>query len=144
MSSILAVLRDIGRVSLALVGGWDRALKLLLAMMALDYISGIIVGCVGKSPHSASGCVDSRAGLSGLLQKGLILMVLAVAAQLDATLDGAFVRAATAWFYIVNEAISVVENAALAGIPMPERLLQMLGVARSHKKAGEAQPPANL
>lgn len=130
MSSILPILKEVGQHLLTLVGGWDSALKLLLAMMALDYVSGIFVGCIGRSPHSTSGCIDSRAGLSGLLKKGLILMVLAVAAQLDATLDNTFVRAATAWFYIVNEAISVIENAALAGVPMPQKLLSMLGFAR--------------
>jgi len=137
MSSVLPFLRDIGRILMRLVGGWDQALKLLLAMMALDYISGIIVGCVGRSAHSVSGCLDSRASLTGLLKKGLILMVLAVAAQLDATLDGQFVRAATAWFYIVNEGISVIENAALAGVPMPGRLLKILGVAKGLAKGEE-------
>lgn len=130
MSSILAVLRMLGRILMELVGGWDATLKLLLAMMGLDYISGLTVGCVGRSPNSATGCIDSRAGLSGLLKKGLILMVLAVAAQLDATIDGEFVRAATAWFYIINEGISVLENAALAGIRLPEKLLKVLGVAK--------------
>ncbi len=138
MSSILAFLRNAGNHLLMLVGGWDTTLKLLIAMMALDYISGIIVGCVGRSPHSATGCIDSRAGLNGLLKKSLILMVIAVAAQVDATMDGAFVRAATAWFYIVNEAISIIENAALAGIPMPEKLLKLLG------KAKEAQERGNI
>ena len=58
-------------------------------------------------------------------------MVLAVAAQIDATVDSAFVRAATAWFYIINEAISIIENAALAGLPLPEKLLSFLGRSRS-------------
>jgi len=137
MSSILAVLHEGGRILMQLVGGWDQVLRLLLAMMGLDYASGIIVGCVGRSPHSTTGCLDSRASLSGLLKKGLILMVLAVAAQLDATLDGQFVRAATAWFYIVNEGISVIENAALAGVPMPGRLLKVLGVAKGLAKGEE-------
>ena len=130
MSSILGFLSRVGTFLLGLVGGWDATLKLLLAMMALDYLAGILVACVGRSPHSTTGCIDSRAGFRGLMKKGLILMVLAVAAQVDATMDGTFVRAATAWFYIVNEAISVLENAALAGVPMPVRLLRLLGKAR--------------
>jgi toxin secretion/phage lysis holin len=138
MSSVLGVLEQIGSFLLNLVGGWDSTLKLLLAMMGLDYASGMIVGCVGRSPHSLNGCLDSRAGFIGLMKKSLILMVLAVAAQVDATMDGAFVRAATAWFYIVNEAVSVVDNAALAGVPMPEKLLKVLG------KAKEAQDPPEM
>lgn len=130
MSSILGFLRQTGDFLLGLVGGWDATLKVLLVMMGLDYVAGIIVSCLGRSPHSASGCLDSRAGLSGLFKKGLILMVLAVAAQVDGTMDGTFVRAATAWFYIVNEGISVLENAVLAGIPMPVKLLKVLGRAR--------------
>ena len=135
MSSVLAFLSRIGEMSLNLVGGWDSVLKLLLAMMGLDYFSGIIVACVGRSPNNPGGCLDSRASFRGLMQKGLTLMVLAVASQIDHTLDGSFVRATTAWFYIANEAISVLENAALAGVPMPEQLLKMLG------KAKEARTP---
>ncbi len=135
MSSILDFLRRAGEFALNLLGGWDGTLKLLIAMMALDYASGIVVACLGRSPVGRNGCLDSRAGLSVLLKKGLILMVLAVAAQVDATMEGAFVRAATAWFYIANEALSALENAALAGVPMPEKLRHMLGVM---KKAEEA------
>ncbi len=145
MSSILAFLQRVGSHLLTLVGGWDTTLKLLLAMMALDYLSGIIVGCVGRSPNSKTGCIDSRAGLNGLLKKGLILMVIAVAAQIDDTMDGSFVRATTAWFYIVNEAISVIENAAMAGVPMPEKLLKILGRAKEAQErpgAGSAENPA--
>lgn len=127
MSSILGFLRNLGQSALRLLGGWDNTLRLLVAMMAMDYVSGLIVAAMGRSPKTAAGFVDSRAGMRGLLRKGLILMVLAVAAQIDATVDSAFVRAATAWFYIVNEAISIVENAALAGLPLPEKLLGVLG-----------------
>jgi len=131
MSSILGVLQWVGDHLLGLVGGWDATLKLLLAMMALDYLSGLFIGCLGRSPLSKTGCIDSRAGFNGLMKKALILMVLAVAAQVDTTMDGAFVRAATAWFYIVNEGISVLENAAIAGIPMPTKLINVLGVAQT-------------
>ncbi len=138
MSSILGFLQQIGSHMLGFLGGWDATLKLLLAMMALDYTSGLAVACLGRSPHSKSGCIDSRAGLSGLLKKGLILMVLAVAAQIDDTMDGSFVRGATAWFYIINEGISVLENAALAGIPMPQKLKQVLGMAKRELEEGAA------
>lgn len=127
MSSFLNVATHVGNILLGLVGGWDSTLSLLLALMGLDYISGIIVGCLGRSPHSNTGCLDSRSSFDGLMKKGLILMVLAVAAQVDDTIDGAFVRATTAWFYIANEGLSVLENAALAGVPMPLKLLKILG-----------------
>lgn len=92
MSSVLAFLHRAGAFLLALMGGWDGTLRLLLVMMALDYLSGLVAACLGRSPHTLSGCIDSRAGLTGLLRKGLILMVLAVAAQIDTTIDGTFVR----------------------------------------------------
>jgi len=128
-----------GDALLGLVGGWDTTLKLLLAMMALDYVSGIVVGCLGRSRCSVTGCIDSRAGFRGLLRKGLILMVLAVASQIDDTMDGAFARGATAWFYIVNEGISVLENAALAGVPLPNKLLKMLGFGQEAREPGPDQ-----
>ncbi|MCL1964150.1 MAG: phage holin family protein [Firmicutes bacterium] len=134
MSSVLSVLHRAGDLLLGLVGGWDSTLKLLLAMMALDYAAGIFVGCLGRSGLSQSGCVESGASFRGLLKKGLILMVLAVAAQLDVTMDGSFVRATTAWFYVVSEAISVLENAAIAGIPLPQKLLNMLDVTKTARE----------
>ena len=134
MSSILDFLRGAGAGALRLLGGWDNTLRLLVAMMAMDYVSGLIVAVLGKSPKTETRRVDSRAGLRGLLRKGLILMVLSVAAQIDATVDSAFVRAATAWFYIVNEAISIVENAALAGLPLPQKLLEVLGRQQETKE----------
>lgn len=130
MSSVLGFLQNVGEFLLGLLGGWDATLKLLIAMMALDYISGMIVGFMGRSPNSPTGGIDSRAGFSGLLKKGLILMVIAVSAQIDSTVDGAFVRAATTWFYIVNEGISVLENAVLAGVPLPEKLVKLLDVGQ--------------
>ena len=134
MSSVLSFLRNFGQGALLLLGGWDNTLRLLVAMMAMDYISGLIVAAMGRSPKTVAGYVDSRAGLRGLLRKGLILMVLAVASQIDATVDSAFVRAATAWFYIINEAISIVENAALAGLPLPEKLLEILGKQKAKER----------
>ena len=141
MSSVLGFLRRAGDLSLGLMGGWDSTLRLLVAMMGLDYVSGLLVGCLGRSPLSRTGCVDSRASFAGLMKKGLILMVLAVAAQLDTTMEGSFVRATTAWFYIVSEAISVLENAAIAGIPMPEKLLRVLGVAKTAEEPLQNLPP---
>ena len=134
MSSVLSFLHNFGQGALRLLGGWDNTLRLLVAMMAMDYISGLIVAAMGRSPKTVAGYVDSRAGLRGLLRKGLILMVLAVASQIDATVDSAFVRAATAWFYIINEAISIVENAALAGLPLPEKLLEILGKQKAKER----------
>lgn len=66
------------------LGGWDTALPLLVGMMAVDYITGILVAAFWQSSKkSDSGALDSKAGFRGLCKKGLILLVVWVAMLLD-------------------------------------------------------------
>jgi len=135
MSSVLDFFRSIGAFLLSLAGGWNASLSVLTAVMALDYLSGIFAAILGKSPNTPGGKLDSSAGFRGLLKKALIFMMVLVAAQVDKAVEGTFVRAATVWFYLVNESISVLENAGLAGVPLPGKLK---GVLEKLKEA----PPA--
>ena len=116
----------VGAISGAL-GGWSWVLTVLLAFMAVDYISGLIVATMGKSLKSESGGLSSKAGVNGLLRKGLMLMVVLVAALLDRAVgsDGNMFRDAVCWFYMANEGISLMENLTLAGVPFPKKLKDM-------------------
>lgn len=100
----------------------------LLVLMAIDYVSGVIVALMGKSAKSNGGGLDSKIGFVGLARKGLMLLVVLVAAQMDTALgtEQAIFRDATCWFYIANEGLSVLENLALAGVPFPERIKHLL------------------
>jgi len=129
MGWIVKALGAAGGLIAGLIGGFDTSLRVLLILMGLDYLSALILGFMGKSPNSQGGILDSKVGLAGLFRKMLILMMIIVAAQVDIGLgEGQQVaRGAVAGFYIANEALSVLENVALAGVPLPRRLLTALG-----------------
>ena len=108
-------------------GGWDAALITLLLFMAVDYLSGLIVaGVFQASDKSASGSLSSVACWQGLLKKGMTLIIVLVAARLDIVLGTAFVRDAVVIAYVVNEAISIIENAGLMGLPVPDAIMSAI------------------
>ena len=108
-------------------GGWDAALISLLLFMAVDYLSGLIVaGVFQASDKSESGSLSSAACWQGLARKGMTLVIVLVAAQLDKVLGTAFVRDAVVIAYIVNETISIIENAGLMGLPIPDVIMQAI------------------
>lgn len=108
-------------------GGWDAALITLLIFMAVDYVSGLIVaGVFQASDKSESGSLSSAACWQGLVRKGMTLVIVLVAAQLDKVLGTAFVRDAVVIAYIVNETISIIENAGLMGLPIPDVIMSAI------------------
>ena len=117
----------IGGMISQVFGGWDAALITLLLFMAVDYLSGLIVaGVFQASDKSASGSLSSVACWQGLLKKGMTLIIVLVAARLDIVLGTAFVRDAVVIAYIVNETISIIENAGLMGLPVPDVIMQAI------------------
>ncbi len=125
----------IGAVA-GIFGSWSWLMTVLLACMVADYISGTLVGWMGKSLKSEYGGLSSKVGAIGLVRKGLMLMVVLVAALLDKALGqgNTMFRDAVCWFYIANEGISLMENLTLAGVPFPKKLKELLG-----EKAGESE-----
>ena len=110
-----------------LFGGWDTAIVTLMLFMALDYISGLIVaGVFHDSDKTQSGKLDSAACWRGLLKKGMTLVVVLVAVRLDIVLGTSFVREAVVIAYIVNETISIIENAGRMGLPIPDALMKAI------------------
>lgn len=109
-------------------GGASPVMYVLLALMGIDYVSGLLVAVMGKSAKTEGGGLDSKIGFQGLARKGLMLLVVLVAAQVDTAIGGGghVFRDAACWFYIANEGLSVLENMALGGVPFPERLKQLL------------------
>ena len=108
-------------------GGWDAALKALVICMAVDYISGSMVALVfHNSRKSESGSYNSAYGLKGLCKKCLMLLFVIVAVQADNLIGGDFVRDAVYIGFATNEILSIVENLGLAGVPMPQAVVQAL------------------
>ena len=117
----------IGGAIAGAMGGWDATLKVLLAMMVVDYLSGIMVAVMGKSQKTDYGGLSSKVGFIGLMKKGLMLMVVLIATMLDEAMGMAIFRDAACWFYIANEGLSLLENLSLVGVPFPEKIKELLG-----------------
>ena len=119
----------LGGAAAGLLGGWDPLLRVLVVLMAADYLTGLLVALLGRSQKTEYGGLSSKVGAMGLARKGLMLCVVLVAAMMDSVMGtgSAMCRDAACWFYIANEGISILENAGLAGAPYPEKLKQLLG-----------------
>ena len=104
-----------------LFGTWDTALIVLVSFMALDYLTGVLRAIVNQE-------VSSDTGLKGIARKTVILIVLIVAVLLDRLLNtGTWVfRTLICYFYIANEGISLLENCAGLGLPIPDKLKDAL------------------
>lgn len=108
-------------------GGFDAAMAALLVCMSVDYLSGSLVALVfHNSKKTESGAYNSMYGLKGLCKKGLMLLFVLVAVQIDRLLGTSYVRDAVCIGFSVNEILSIIENLGLAGIPMPEPVLKAL------------------
>ena len=125
--TICTVLGLLGSLLAAAFGGWDAALMALTICMAVDYISGSIVALVFQnSRKSESGAYNSAYGLKGLCKKGLMLLFVVVAVQVDRLMGSEYVRDAVCIGFCTNEVLSIVENLGLAGVPMPQAVVTAL------------------
>lgn len=111
----------------AAFGGWDSVLMALVICIGVDYISGSIVALVfHNSNKSETGAYNSSYGLKGLCRKGLMLLFVLVAVQIDRLLGADYVRDAVCIGFCSNEVLSIVENLGLAGVPMPQAVIKAL------------------
>ncbi len=117
-------------------GGWDIMLKSLIILMIFDYISGFFAALIGKSPKTVNGKANSRVGFSGLVKKGIILILVAACVTIDELIGtNCFVRNSCIVGFCVNEILSLSENAALFGINIPYAMNK--GVDMLKKKESE-------
>ena len=127
MQMICTVLGLAGSMLAAAFGGWDTALIALVICMGVDYISGSIVALVfHNSRKSETGAYNSTYGLKGLCKKGLMLLFVIVAVQVDRLMGSEYVRDAVCIGFCTNEVLSIVENLGLAGVPMPQAVVKAL------------------
>ena len=125
----------VGAFIASLFGGWDTGLVTLVIFMCIDYISGLIVaGVFHQSKKTQSGTLESRAGWKGLCRKGMTLLVVLIAYRLDLVIGSSYIRDAVIIGFIANESISIVENAGLMGIPLPEVITKAIDVLTSKSK----------
>ena len=103
------------------LGGCDGLLYALIAFVAIDYITGVMCAV---ADHSLS----SEVGFKGIARKVLIFLLVGIGHILDTQVigTGSVLRTAVIFFYLSNEGVSLVENAAHLGLPVPEKLKTVL------------------
>lgn len=112
-------------------GGWSADLVTLLIMMAIDWLTGLVVAGVFKaSSKTKNGNLNSSVGLKGLCKKGMMLLIVLIAYRIDLTLGTTYFRDAAIISLIVNELLSIVENAGLMGVPFPDVLVKAVDVLK--------------
>ncbi len=141
---VIKALAAMGGAIAGLFGGWDTLLFVLLGLMAVDYLSGVLVAFLGKSQKTEGGGLDSKVGAKGIAKKGLMMLVVLVASLLDKALgtEQQVFRTAVCWFYICNEGLSLLENLTLAGVPFPETMKKALEQLREKKSDQEKNTEA--
>lgn len=105
----------------AAIGGYDGFLYALIVFVMVDYVTGVMVGILNKE-------LSSRIGFRGIFKKVVIFSLVAVAHIIDTHIirNGSVLRTAVIFFYLSNEGISILENAALVGLPIPKKLRDVL------------------
>lgn len=132
---LISIIGVIGSAIASAFGGWTTGLTTLVIFMAIDYITGLIVaGVFHKSTKTGTGTLESRAGFKGLCRKGAMLLVVLVAHRLDLAVGTAYIKDAVIIAFMANEAISIIENAGLMGVPMNDTLKNAIDVLQ--KKGG--------
>ena len=122
----------IGSTLASLLGGWDMALQTLIIFMTIDYITGLMVaGIFNKSTKTKHGALESVAGWKGLCRKGVALLIVLIACRLDLLTGANLIRDAVVIAYCTNEAISIIENAGLMGVPIPTKLTKAIEALKS-------------
>ena len=117
-------------------GGWGSDLTTLVLFMAVDFFTGLIAAALCRSEKTESGGLSSAVGFKGIAKKIMILLLVLVAHRVDLTLGIDYIKTAAVIAFIVNETLSIIENAGLIGVPMPAVLLRAVDLLKG--KAEEA------
>lgn len=127
-----------GSLIASLFGGWSEALTTLLIVMLIDYITGIVLALVfKKSPKTESGAYESKVGWKGLFRKAMVLCILIIAHRIDLIIgEGAYVMNGVCIAFIINDCFSILENAGLMGVPIPDFIKNALNMLKQ-KNEGE-------
>ncbi len=114
-----------------LLGGLDIALKTLLVMIVLDYITGIC-----KAIHNKK--INSLIGAKGIVKKVGYLIIVAMSVLLDQVVgDTGAIRSLVIYFFVANEGISILENWGSMGLPLPKKIFDVLEQLKKEKGGGD-------
>ena len=103
-----------------LVGGWDVSFQSLCIIVAIDYATGVISAIKNKK-------LNSKVGLWGIVKKFLYFVMVALAVILDRIMGSTgTIRSLVIYFLIANDGLSILENSAKIGVPIPQKLIDIL------------------
>ena len=138
-----SVVGAIGGVFTLILGTWTIAITIMCICMGADIVTGVTVAkFFMASPKTESGGYSSREVRKGLMRKGGMCLVVLIAHYVDLLIGTQYIRDAVVVFTIFNEIMSILENVALMGVPIPKILLKGLDVL--HEKTGEDEEVPEL
>ena len=111
----------VGVAAEILFGAWSDALAALVVAMLIDYVSGVIAAYINPALS-----LNSQRGFRGILKKIMILLLVSLGHMLDTAMHQQIICIAVTYFFLGNEGLSIVENAAKAGVPIPTKLRDQL------------------
>lgn len=113
----------------AVMGGFDGFLYALIVFVVVDYLTGVMVAVLNKK-------LSSEVGFHGIFKKVVIFALVAVGHIVDAYViqNGSVIRTAVIFFYLSNEGISILENASVLGLPVPQKLKDVLEQLKDGKE----------
>lgn len=136
-SVFLTVAGAVGSFIAAALGGWDAAVITLIVFMCIDFATGWILAVVFKKSHKTeTGGYSSAIGLKGLCKKVMILLLVVVANLLDKQIGANYVRDGVCIAFMLNEAMSIIENAGLMGVPIPKVITNVLDILKNKQEGG--------
>lgn len=123
----------VGGVFSFLFGGWSELLSLFLFVIVLDYGSGVAAAIAeGRG-------LNSQIGFRGLIKKFGIILIIALAHQVDKVLGVEMIFEGTIYFFIANELISITENYGRIGLPLPDTIKKMIDILKDKGDSKGAQ-----
>ena len=137
--TICTILGAAGAAIASLFGGWTEDMITLITVMAIDFFLGLLIAAVfKKSPKSESGNVSSKSCFKGLCKKCTVLLFVLIAHRLDISLGTDYIKPAAVIAFIVNELISIVENAGIIGVPMPKIIIKAIELLKNKDGGSDA------
>lgn len=122
----------VGVVAGCFFGPWNDVLAALVVAMLIDYVSGVIAAYINPALS-----LNSQRGFRGILKKIMILLLVSLGHVLDTAMHQQIICIAVTYFFLGNEGLSIVENAAKAGVPIPARLKETLEQLTEEKEGRE-------
>ena len=110
-----------------LVGGYDTMMITLLVFMAVDYLSGVMCGITSKK-------LSSEVGSKGIFKKVMIILLIGMTNLLSISTGVDGLRYIVISFYLANEGISIIENASQLGLPVPQKVKNVLDQLKNNDK----------